>query len=107
MKLVVLWSFPSLIWTLCSSLSLSPHQSSQHSKASESSTKPAGSNKDPDQPCFTKKEVRDIIFERNELKTNLFLVQEELNYYQRWVLEKKTQQRIKWRNAFNETFADH
>lgn len=40
--------------------------------------------KDPDQPCFTKKEVRDIIFERNELKTNLFLVQEELSYYQRW-----------------------
>lgn len=39
--------------------------------------------KDPDQPCFTKKEVRDIIFERNELKTNLFLVQEELSYYQR------------------------
>lgn len=39
---------------------------------------------DPDQPCFTKKEVRDIIVERNELKTNLFLVQEELNYYQRY-----------------------
>ena len=45
----------------------------------------AVTQKDPDQPCFTKKEVRDIIFERNELKTNLFLVQEELNYYQRWV----------------------
>uniref|UniRef100_A0A8C6WGM5 RILP-like protein 2 n=1 Tax=Neogobius melanostomus TaxID=47308 RepID=A0A8C6WGM5_9GOBI len=41
-----------------------------------------GDQKDPDQPCFTKKEVRDIIFERNELKTNLFLLQEELNYYQ-------------------------
>lgn len=43
-----------------------------------------GAQKDPDQPCFTKKEVRDIIVERNELKTNLFLVQEELNYYQRY-----------------------
>uniref|UniRef100_A0A8C6SGJ8 RILP-like protein 2 n=1 Tax=Neogobius melanostomus TaxID=47308 RepID=A0A8C6SGJ8_9GOBI len=43
-----------------------------------------GDQKDPDQPCFTKKEVRDIIFERNELKTNLFLLQEELNYYQRY-----------------------
>ncbi|XP_060902444.1 RILP-like protein 1 isoform X2 [Labrus mixtus] len=45
--------------------------------------------KDPDQPCFTKKEVRDIIFERNELKTNLFLVQEELNYYQREILNEE------------------
>lgn len=67
---------------------LSLHQSNQHGKASESSTQPTGDHKDPDQPCFTKKEVRDIIFERNELKTNLFLVQEELNYYQRWVHEK-------------------
>ncbi|XP_078102406.1 RILP-like protein 1 isoform X2 [Sander vitreus] len=45
--------------------------------------------KDPDQPCFTKKEVRDIIFERNELKTNLFLVQEELSYYQREILNEE------------------
>ncbi|KAM9853428.1 RILP-like protein 1 [Aulostomus maculatus] len=45
--------------------------------------------KDPDQPCFTKKEVRDIIFERNELKTNLFLVQEELKYYQREILNEE------------------
>ncbi|KAM6933003.1 RILP-like protein 1 [Xenentodon cancila] len=45
--------------------------------------------KDPDKPCFTKKEVRDIIFERNELKTNLFLVQEELNYYQREILNEE------------------
>uniref|UniRef100_A0A3Q4BAZ6 RILP-like protein 2 n=1 Tax=Mola mola TaxID=94237 RepID=A0A3Q4BAZ6_MOLML len=44
------------------------------------------SQNDPNQPCFTKKEVRDILFERNELKTNLFLVQEELNYYQREIL---------------------
>ena len=40
--------------------------------------------KDPNRPCFTKQEVRDMIFERNELKANLFLVQEELSYYQRW-----------------------
>uniref|UniRef100_A0A3B5AIP3 RILP-like protein 2 n=1 Tax=Stegastes partitus TaxID=144197 RepID=A0A3B5AIP3_9TELE len=46
-------------------------------------------HKDPDQPCFTKKEVRDILFERNELKTNLFLVQEELNYYQREILNEE------------------
>ncbi|XP_072318774.1 rab-interacting lysosomal protein [Eucyclogobius newberryi] len=45
--------------------------------------------KDQDQPCFTKKEVRDIIVERNELKTNLFLLQEELNYYQKEILNEE------------------
>uniref|UniRef100_A0A3Q3X140 RILP-like protein 2 n=1 Tax=Mola mola TaxID=94237 RepID=A0A3Q3X140_MOLML len=53
--------------------------------AGESRKKSASEQNDPNQPCFTKKEVRDILFERNELKTNLFLVQEELNYYQRWL----------------------
>uniref|UniRef100_A0A665UTM4 RILP-like protein 2 n=1 Tax=Echeneis naucrates TaxID=173247 RepID=A0A665UTM4_ECHNA len=57
--------------------------------AHESMKKSPGDQKDPDQPCFTKKEVRDIIFERNELKTNLFLVQEELNYYQREILNEE------------------
>ncbi|TKS81085.1 RILP-like protein 1 [Collichthys lucidus] len=65
----------------------SPSNPSQ--KASESKKKSAADQKDPDQPCFTKKEVRDIIFERNELKTNLFLVQEELNYYQREILNEE------------------
>lgn len=41
---------------------------------------------DPNRPCFTKQEVRDMIIERNELKANLFLVQEELSYYQREIL---------------------
>ncbi|KAM3616524.1 uncharacterized protein V6R79_019369 [Siganus canaliculatus] len=58
----------------------SPSQTAQKSKVDQ---------KDPDQPCFTKKEVRDILFERNELKTNLFLVQEELNYYQREILNEE------------------
>uniref|UniRef100_A0A4W6DLW0 RILP-like protein 2 n=1 Tax=Lates calcarifer TaxID=8187 RepID=A0A4W6DLW0_LATCA len=57
--------------------------SSPSKTARESTKKPTADQKDPDQPCFTKKEVRDILFERNELKTNLFLVQEELSYYQR------------------------
>ncbi|CAK6974310.1 RILP-like protein 1 isoform X2 [Scomber scombrus] len=57
--------------------------------ARESTKKPAVDQKDPDIPCFTKKEVRDIIFERNELKTNLFLVQEELSYYQREILSEE------------------
>ncbi|KAL0973129.1 hypothetical protein UPYG_G00199350 [Umbra pygmaea] len=42
--------------------------------------------KDPNRPCFTKQEVRDMLTERNELKANLFLVQEELAYYQREIL---------------------
>ncbi|XP_019943523.2 RILP-like protein 1 isoform X1 [Paralichthys olivaceus] len=65
----------------------SPSSPSQTSR--ESRKKTTGDQKDPDQPCFTKKEVRDIIFERNELKTNLFLVQEELNYYQREILNEE------------------
>ncbi|CAG6003922.1 unnamed protein product [Menidia menidia] len=65
----------------------SPTSPSQTAK--ESAKKSATTQKDPDQPCFTKKEVRDILFERNELKTNLFLVQEELNYYQREILNEE------------------
>ncbi|XP_062242084.1 RILP-like protein 1 isoform X1 [Platichthys flesus] len=63
--------------------------SSPSQTAHESKKKTTGDQKDPDRPCFTKKEVRDIIFERNELKTNLFLVQEELNYYQREILNEE------------------
>ncbi|XP_072325622.1 RILP-like protein 1 isoform X3 [Scyliorhinus torazame] len=42
--------------------------------------------KDPNRPYFTKQEMRQILQERNELKANLFLVQEELAYYQREIL---------------------
>ncbi|XP_074870111.1 rab-interacting lysosomal protein isoform X1 [Carettochelys insculpta] len=38
------------------------------------------------QSCFSKEELQQILQERNELKTNLFLVQEELAYYQRELL---------------------
>ncbi|KAF3847782.1 hypothetical protein F7725_020810 [Dissostichus mawsoni] len=62
--------------------------SSRNQTASESKKQSTVEQKDPDPPCFTKKEVRDILFERNELKTNLFLVQEELNYYQREILNE-------------------
>ncbi|XP_078536291.1 rab-interacting lysosomal protein [Lissotriton helveticus] len=44
------------------------------------------SKNDSSKPCFTKKEVQQILQERNELKTNLFLIQEELSYYQRELL---------------------
>ncbi|KAK5868578.1 hypothetical protein PBY51_009578 [Eleginops maclovinus] len=63
--------------------------SSPNQTASVSKKQSTVDQKDPDPPCFTKKEVRDIIFERNELKTNLFLVQEELNYYQREILNEE------------------
>lgn len=74
------------IFVVCMTCCLSVSRQASPSQSARVSTKKlAVTQKDPDQPCFTKKEVRDIIFERNELKTNLFLVQEELNYYQRWV----------------------
>uniref|UniRef100_A0A8C9ES13 Rab interacting lysosomal protein n=1 Tax=Pavo cristatus TaxID=9049 RepID=A0A8C9ES13_PAVCR len=37
----------------------------------------------PARCCFSMEELQQILQERNELKTNLFLVQEELAYYQR------------------------
>lgn len=67
----------------------SSSSSSPSQPYSESTTMLSGDQKDPDQPCFTKKEVRDIIVERNELKTNLFLLQEELSYYQREILNEE------------------
>ncbi|XP_074535002.1 RILP-like protein 1 [Halichoeres trimaculatus] len=67
----------------------SNHPLSLSHAARVSAKKQTTDQKDPDQPCFTKKEVRDILFERNELKTNLFLVQEELNYYQREILNEE------------------
>ncbi|XP_033953592.1 RILP-like protein 1 isoform X2 [Pseudochaenichthys georgianus] len=63
--------------------------SNRNQTASESKKESTVEQKDPDPPCFTKKEVRGILFERNELKTNLFLVQEELNYYQREILNEE------------------
>ncbi|KAK5904641.1 hypothetical protein CesoFtcFv8_006181 [Champsocephalus esox] len=64
--------------------------SNRNQSASESKKQSTVEQKDPDPPCFTKKEVRGILFERNELKTNLFLVQEELNYYQREILNEES-----------------
>ncbi|XP_068010726.1 rab-interacting lysosomal protein isoform X2 [Melanerpes formicivorus] len=39
--------------------------------------------------CFSKEDLQQILQERNELKTNLFLVQEELAYYQRELLNEE------------------
>lgn len=84
------------IWCLFS------HQSSPKQAEKETQKKQTADQKDPDQPCFTKKEVRDILFERNELKTNLFLVQEELNYYQRCVDVSVPQRNVMFWNINDE-----
>ncbi|KAM4794881.1 rab-interacting lysosomal protein [Rhinophrynus dorsalis] len=47
---------------------------------------PANHDSLSSQTCFTKEDVKQIVQERNELKTNLFLVNEELQYYQRELL---------------------
>ncbi|NXN44002.1 RILP protein, partial [Rhinoptilus africanus] len=52
-----------------------------------SPTEEAG--RSPAHCCFSKEELQEILQERNELKTNLFLVQEELAYYQRELLNEE------------------
>lgn len=40
---------------------------------------------DPNRPRFTLQELRDVLQERNKLKSQLLVVQEELQCYKRWV----------------------
>ncbi|NWZ20946.1 RILP protein, partial [Asarcornis scutulata] len=49
---------------------------------------PRDAGRSPAHCCFSKEELQQILQERNELKTNLFLVQEELAYYQRELLNE-------------------
>uniref|UniRef100_A0A8B9BZZ6 Rab interacting lysosomal protein n=1 Tax=Anser brachyrhynchus TaxID=132585 RepID=A0A8B9BZZ6_9AVES len=49
---------------------------------------PQAAGRSPAHCCFSKEELQQILQERNELKTNLFLVQEELAYYQRELLNE-------------------
>ncbi|NXY34549.1 RILP protein, partial [Pomatorhinus ruficollis] len=58
---------------------LSPSEEPQHQDGDRS----------PAHCCFSKEELQQILQERNELKTNLFLVQEELAYYQRSLLNEE------------------
>ncbi|XP_072209732.1 rab-interacting lysosomal protein [Excalfactoria chinensis] len=46
-------------------------------------------SRSPARCCFSMEELQQILQERNELKTNLFLVQEELGYYQRELLNEE------------------
>ncbi|KFQ22804.1 Rab-interacting lysosomal protein, partial [Mesitornis unicolor] len=58
---------------------LSPPEEPQHQDTGRS----------PAHCCFSREELQQILQERNELKTNLFLVQEELAYYQRELLNEE------------------
>ncbi|NXS98829.1 RILP protein, partial [Jacana jacana] len=60
---------------------ISPTEGPQHQDAD--------SGRSPAHCCFSKEELQEILQERNELKTNLFLVQEELAYYQRELLNEE------------------
>lgn len=42
--------------------------------------------KDPNRPRFTLQELRDVLQEKNELKAQVFLLQEELAHYKRYNL---------------------
>lgn len=45
--------------------------------------------KDPNRPRFTLQELRDVLHERNELKSKVFLLQEELTYYKSEEMEEE------------------
>lgn len=47
--------------------------------------------KDPNRPRFTLQELRDVLHERNELKAQLFVLQEELAYYRSEEIEEESQ----------------
>lgn len=47
------------------------------------------SEEEPDKPRFTVPELRDVLQERNELKAQVFVLQEELAYYKRYILYPK------------------
>ncbi|NXR06306.1 RILP protein, partial [Semnornis frantzii] len=59
------------------------------SQAEEPQHQDGHAGKSPAHCCFSKEDLQQILQERNELKTNLFLVQEELAYYQRELLNEE------------------
>ncbi|XP_027432129.1 RILP-like protein 1 isoform X4 [Zalophus californianus] len=50
--------------------------------------------KDPNRPRFTLQELRDVLHERNELKSKVFLLQEELTYYKRFSFFSRDKKRL-------------
>ncbi|XP_009983134.1 PREDICTED: rab-interacting lysosomal protein, partial [Tauraco erythrolophus] len=68
--------------------SLSPQEGAPV-PAEEPQHQDADTGRSPAHCCFSREELQQILQERNELKTNLFLVQEELAYYQRELLNEE------------------
>ncbi|XP_066227212.1 RILP-like protein 1 isoform X1 [Saccopteryx leptura] len=74
---------------------------SQNGQEEEPETEPGGEEsvseaekvamdlKDPNRPRFTLQELRDVLHERNELKSKVFLLQEELAYYKSEEIEEE------------------
>ncbi|XP_044529081.1 RILP-like protein 1 [Gracilinanus agilis] len=54
-----------------------------------SESEKAAMEKDPNRPRFTLQELRDVLHERNELKSKVFLLQEELAYYKSEEIEEE------------------
>ncbi|NXG50556.1 RILP protein, partial [Psilopogon haemacephalus] len=59
------------------------------SPAEEPQHQDGDAGRSPAHCCFSKEDLQQILQERNELKTNLFLVEEELAYYQRELLNEE------------------
>lgn len=49
----------------------------------ESEEETESSEQEADKPRFTLQELRDVLQEKNELKAQVFMLQEELAYYKR------------------------
>ncbi|NXK81714.1 RILP protein, partial [Amazona guildingii] len=66
-----------------------PKPSLEEAPSPTEEPQPQDAGRSPAHCCFSKEELQQILQERNELKTNLFLVQEELAYYQRELLNEE------------------
>uniref|UniRef100_A0A8B9FXE7 Rab interacting lysosomal protein n=1 Tax=Amazona collaria TaxID=241587 RepID=A0A8B9FXE7_9PSIT len=66
-----------------------PKPSLEEAPSPTGEPQPQDAGRSPAHCCFSKEELQQILQERNELKTNLFLVQEELAYYQRELLNEE------------------
>ncbi|NXG69527.1 RILP protein, partial [Baryphthengus martii] len=75
--------------TIPESQGLKPSLEGAPSPAEEPQHGDVATGRSPAHCCFSKEELQQILQERNELKTNLFLVQEELAYYQRELLNEE------------------
>ncbi|XP_039188453.1 RILP-like protein 1 [Crotalus tigris] len=72
------------------SLALQPEEANNSEEFLSDAEKTALDLKDPNRPRFTLQELRDVLHERNELKSKVFLLQEELLYYKSDELDEET-----------------